>query len=348
MGARGRAWWLVVALVIVSTGAGCAGQGQGVAGTTVATVAATEAAPGETPATLAVTSETPTMVPATPEPGTAPPPGQAEPPAAGEEDEAAATVNGVAISRATVATRVAQSERALVETMGEGELSAEEQQGALERARDQVLQELIDEALIRQGAMVRGLSVSDEAVAAALAQEVSQQGGQAAFDGWLAQQSLTLAAYRETVRFQLLTAALREAITAEVPTQQEQRQVRHILSASRAEAEAVLAQLQAGGDFATLARTHSIDPGTREQGGELGFIPRGLFEGSLDEAIWALGPGETSGVVESDFGFHVVQVVAVDPQRAVALPVWQVLQERAFDRWLTEQRQQATITEAAP
>ena len=78
--------------------------------------------------------------------------------------------------------------------------------------------------------------------------------------------------------------------------------------AVRAKAEDILRRVRAGEDFATLAREFSEDPGSRAQGGDLGWFGRGVMVKPFEEAAFALKAGEVSGLVESPFGFHIVKL----------------------------------------
>lgn len=107
-------------------------------------------------------------------------------------------------------------------------------------------------------------------------------------------------------------------------TAPEERRARHILvkaereqpaaerDKARAKAEQLLARLRANpGDFAALARADSDDTGSAAEGGELGFIARGAMVKPFEDAVFALKPGEISAVVETDFGYHLIQLEAV-------------------------------------
>lgn len=82
----------------------------------------------------------------------------------------------------------------------------------------------------------------------------------------------------------------------------------HILVATLEEAEDLLAQLADGGDFAALAREHSLDPGSGAEGGDLGWFGRGRMVAPFEEAVLALETGEISDPVETRFGFHIIRL----------------------------------------
>ena len=66
--------------------------------------------------------------------------------------------------------------------------------------------------------------------------------------------------------------------------------------------------MRAGEDFAKLAGEFSEDPGSRAQGGDLGWFGRGMMVKPFEDAAFALKPGEVSGIVESQFGFHIIKL----------------------------------------
>jgi len=77
---------------------------------------------------------------------------------------------------------------------------------------------------------------------------------------------------------------------------------------ARAKAEDVLKQLKAGGEFAQLAEKYSDDPGSAKSGGELGWIGRGRTVPEFEKAAFSLGKGQTSDIVKSSYGFHIIRV----------------------------------------
>lgn len=96
----------------------------------------------------------------------------------------------------------------------------------------------------------------------------------------------------------------------------ETRTARHILVETAAEADEVFALLADGADFAELATERSQDPGSAIDGGSLGARERGVFVPEFDEAVWSASLDVVLEPVESQFGFHVIEVVAEERRTA--------------------------------
>ena len=79
-------------------------------------------------------------------------------------------------------------------------------------------------------------------------------------------------------------------------------------AAAKAKAEGLLKQIKAGGDFAALAAANSDDPGSKTQGGELGFMQPGQTVPQFDKALFSMAPGQTSDLIKTKFGYHIIQV----------------------------------------
>lgn len=104
-------------------------------------------------------------------------------------------------------------------------------------------------------------------------------------------------------------------------TTPEQRKAQHILvafgadkAAAKARIEAIAAQLKKGADFSELAKKDSDDTGSKNQGGELGWVQRGQMVAPFDKALFDLKDGETSDPVESQFGWHIIHLEAIKPR----------------------------------
>ena len=109
-------------------------------------------------------------------------------------------------------------------------------------------------------------------------------------------------------------------------TTEEQRRASHILltapkdapakdrTAAKAKADALLAQLRKNpGDFAKLAKENSQDPGSAERGGDLDFFGKGMMVKQFEDSAYKLQKGQISDVVESEFGYHIIQVTDIKP-----------------------------------
>ena len=250
-----------------------------------------------------------------------------------------ATVNGQPVYRDVYDKQVAQLEQAL---RAQGNLAEGEQgEAQLARIREDVLNSLIEQVLIEQAASQMQITVSDQE----LDESLELVTGQGSLDDWLAQNNLTREELRAMQRAQLLTNKLVEVVSAWVATSAEQVHARHILSADESKVQRLLERLKAGENFAALAQQESEDSSTATNGGDLGWFPRDipLMPSAVIEAAFSLQPGEVSGVVHSEMGYHIVKVEAREVSRPLAPDILLYLRQRAFKQWLAEQRSKATI-----
>lgn len=211
-----------------------------------------------------------------------------------------------------------------------------------------VLDALIDKSLILQAAAEAGLTVSDAEVQAAYDKAVFERGGQEAFDAWLAANHYTADQFHAELRDGILTSAIQSQIVNGVPPEMEQVHARHILLATADEANQALVELAAGADFATLAVARSLDQSSRINGGDLGwFPPNGLTVQEVADAAFALQPGEISGVIQSQLGFHIIQTLERGPH-PLSPTAKALLQQQALDAWRAGLRAKAVIEKFEP
>lgn len=124
--------------------------------------------------------------------------------------------------------------------------------------------------------------------------------------------------YKEFIRVQLYRQKLNADIEAGItPPTEEQVRARHILVEDLETAEDIRQQLDDGGDFGDLAREFSTD-GSAASGGDLGWFPRGRMVEPFEEAAFGAEVGEIVGPVESQFGYHLIQVLGKEERPASA------------------------------
>jgi foldase protein PrsA len=170
-----------------------------------------------------------------------------------------------------------------------------------------------------------GLGVTQKEVAARVAKVKKDlfKGKDAEFKAQLAKQGYTPATFAEDVRSQILSEKLSQHVAKDVKvtnadvtryyeqnrsqyTTPESRLVRHILVKTKAEATKVYNELRAGADFAALAKAKSLDPGSKNRGGEL-TIARGQTVAPFEQTAFLLPVKSISRPVKTEFGWHIIQ-----------------------------------------
>ncbi len=251
------------------------------------------------------------------------------------EPPLAAMVNGQPIYLADYERRLGQYEAALA-AQGIDPGSPEGQEKLAQR-REWILNVMIEQVLTEQAAEAAGVVVTDEEVDAYLQDIIAEVGGEEAFEAMLAEWGQTKEEAREELRAELIGGEMAQSITEAVPETAEHVRARHILVDTMEKANHILAQLQASADFAALAQAHSLDTSTSDNGGDLGFFPRGvLVAPEVEQAAFDLQPGQFSGVITSVLGYHIVQVVERDPARPLSEENRNILKEQALEEWVEQ------------
>jgi peptidyl-prolyl cis-trans isomerase C len=231
----------------------------------------------------------------------------------------------------------------------------------------QVLDNLVNYHLLAQESRSRGVAVPDAEIDGRIQQIQQQFPNPDAFKKALEERGMTVDRLKQETRTGLMVSRMMEQeVGSKISVQEkdisdfygknkerfkqgEAVHVDHILirvpenadpptkAKAKAQASAILRQVRAGGDFGTLARKNSQDPGSAAQGGDLGFVEHGQTVPPFEQAAFALAkPGDVSDVVESGFGFHIIKLVAKRAPRD--LPLTEVSDQ--IKQFLTQQQQE--------
>jgi len=210
-------------------------------------------------------------------------------------------------------------------------------------ASETVIRAMIERLLLIQGAQSFGLEVEENDLVLELEGLIENMGGQEIYLQWLQKNHFTTNSFEQALMNDMLAARMVNKIVSGVPRSELHANARHVLVASQEEAENLRQELLAGADFAELAVLYSMDLSTRPAGGDLGWFPRGtLTMPTVEEVIFQLQPGEVSGVIPSELGFHIVQLISLE-DRVLSYENLMRRQEQAVETWLDEKWSQADI-----
>ena len=214
---------------------------------------------------------------------------------------------------------------------------------------DVVLNALIERSLITQAAADQGIQITSEMVSEKLIELRETAGGDENFAAWLEANQWAEGEFREALVAEMLTAQMRDIITADVPYAVEQVHARYLQVDDGALASDLLGQIQGGADFSSLAQQHSLDKMTAPQGGDLNFFGRDfLLVPEVEAAAFDLQPGEVSDVIavtgaDGSQTYYIVQTLEREAQRTLKPDLRYKLLEGTFEAWLTNQWEQAVV-----
>jgi peptidyl-prolyl cis-trans isomerase C len=250
-------------------------------------------------------------------------------------------------------------------------------------AIQQVLPQLVGIEIAKAYAQEQNITVSDEEVDHEISKIKEQVGAQArsagqdlsnqeAYEQALKQNNVTEDQLREDIRKNLPVQKVQERVAGNAePSDQEiqnyyeknkeaqfttpaQRCVRHILfnKDQKQKAEEVKQQLENGGDFAKLAKENSQDPGSAAKGGDLGCLAKGDTVPEFEQAVFGAKQGEIVGPVQTEFGYHILQVTDIKPAQTRSLQEVESQirsqlstekQSEAFNKWVEEQKKKRDV-----
>ncbi|WP_245995877.1 peptidylprolyl isomerase [Paenibacillus taihuensis] len=231
----------------------------------------------------------------------------------------------------------------------------------------QTLDNLIQDELVKQEAKKKGIVITDKDVDAEIAKIKKQFPTEADFQSALQQAGMTLDDLKKQTPAQLRITKLVEpsvkVTDADVKQyfeqnkeqydQPEQVKALHILVATKEEADEILKQLNAGADFAKLAEEKSLDTGSKDAGGDLGYFGKGTMVAEFEQAAFSLKVGELSEPVKTQFGYHIIKVTDHKAAKAATLDQYQAEIKETLTRqkiselaatWLEDLKAKANIS----
>ncbi|MBE0696360.1 MAG: peptidylprolyl isomerase [Anaerolineaceae bacterium] len=271
-----------------------------------------------------------------------------------------ATVSPVPVATTAVPTPTQTPEPLALRINGEGILLAEydaelrqiqeadqslAKNAVVEQQRQQVLDNLTATLLLAQGAAADGFELDDAGLKAEIDRLAGEMGGEQALTDWMTKYGYSAATFPIALRRQMAAAWERDRIAAQVPQDAEQIHARQILTQDETIANRALEQVKLPGvNFASQALRY--DPVT---GGDLGWFPRGyLIQAEVEDAAFKLQPGEISGVIKSQVGYHILQIIAREPARPLSPDARRVLQHKAIQEWVSKQREASKVEVLLP
>ena len=278
--------------------------------------------------------------------------------------EVLARVNGEAVNKT-------EFDRAIgaLEARNGGSVPAEQ--------RDRILREVLDQIvsykLLIQESRARKIAATDAEVDERIKEIQKQFPSEDAFKQMLTSRKTTLDQVRSDIRQDITVQKLianeiadKVAVKPDQVTdfyaknpdqfkQPERVRASHILimvpkgadaaakTAARTKAADILKEVKAGKDFAALAKEHSQDPGSAQNGGDLGFFQQGQMVGPFNDVAFKLAPGSVSDLVETEFGFHIIKVAEKQTGRTVPLEEVRPKLEQYLERQNREQQTDAFV-----
>nr|MBA3679361.1 peptidylprolyl isomerase [Candidatus Saccharibacteria bacterium] len=213
------------------------------------------------------------------------------------------------------------------------DFSSPEGQKQLNQFKQDLIVQLENNLIVQQKAAKYGVTVSGKEVDDKFNQLVKDAGGldqvKRTLDklyGW------SVDDFKSKIKQQLVQQKLSDKILADPA----------LTAPAQKQAQDILAQISAGADFAALAKQYSTD-GSASNGGDLGFFGKGQLVPEFEAAAYALQPGQVSGVVKTQYGYHIIKVTERKDDQVRASHI--LIKGPDFESWMRDQRNAAKIVQ---
>jgi len=257
---------------------------------------------------------------------------------AGKSSDTAVTVNGEVITEAQVNAKLAPILQRAAVRMDPNSIAL-----YANKIRGQVVEGMIMEKLLDEQAAKAGITVTASDVNDRIGEILAKQGiSMDNLGAILKMQGQSMEQFHEQIKKGMTYEKLMDKEVGKVDVNEadalayyqenkedfntpEEVRASHILikvspsatpeekAAAKEKAEKLLKEIKDGADFATLAKEYSDDPGSKMKGGDLGYFGRGRMVKEFEDAAFALQPGQVSGIVETQFGYHIIKVTGRKP-----------------------------------
>lgn len=240
------------------------------------------------------------------------------------EKNIVAKVNGEIISKEDFNKNFSIVERSYNKWYGEDIWSQEiDGKTLLQIVKEQVLEKLITEELITQEAKKMGLKIDNEQIDEMYKGFSEQLEKDEELKKFYEEKNIDEEFVKKQMRMELYVNEFRNRVFVEAGLDDEEKlnelvknyptevKVRHILVKDEKLANELLERIKAGEDFAELAKQYSEDPGSKENGGDLGYFSKGVMVPEFEDAAFSLKVGEVSEPVKTKFGYHIIKTEGI-------------------------------------
>lgn len=257
--------------------------------------------------------------------------------------------------------------REIVATVGDTKITKDELYDTLvKQGGANVLSQMIDAEIINQEVKKENIEVTDEEIDAEMENYMAQFGGEEMFEAALQQRGLTKDDLKgDIIQYVQIEKLVDSRITISDEEineyfeenkdklgQEEQVKASHILVEDEKTAKDLKKQLDEGADFAELAKEHSKDPGSAENGGDLGFFGKGKMVKEFEEAAFAAKVDEITEPVKSEKGYHIIKVAEKKEAKEATLEenkeeikdtLYRNKVQTEYATWMNEKKQEYKI-----